>query len=261
MTATFINSFQSEWLKTKRSLAFWMILIGGFFTPAIVIVARLVNYDKLQELYSAEGFWETHWQNSWESMALFFLPVGAILTTGLIAQIEFKNNTWKQLHAMPLSYTTIFFSKLGVILVLMLLFFLLFNIGIFLSGVIPSLLVPGTPFPSRPASMTFFVRENLLFFLDTLPIVTLQFLISLRFRNFLVPIGLGFLFWLGSLGAISWKFGYIIPYTYPMYNFLKGIEKTRAVMPDVNYHALAATVFAIVTAFSFLLYVRKIEKG
>jgi hypothetical protein len=50
MTAAFIHSFQSEWLKTKRSLAFWMVVIGGFFTPSIIIVARLINYHRLPEL-------------------------------------------------------------------------------------------------------------------------------------------------------------------------------------------------------------------
>src|ERR1700712_3562030 len=129
MEAAFLHSFQSEWLKTKRSLAFWMVVIGGFFTPAIIIIARLVNYHKLPEIYAAENFWNMLWKNSWESMAIFFLPLGAILSTSLIAQIEYKNNTWKQLHTMPLSYTTIFFSKMAVILCLMLIFFGLFNVG------------------------------------------------------------------------------------------------------------------------------------
>src|ERR1044072_220028 len=117
---TFIHSFQSELLKTKRSLAFWMVIIGGFFTPAIIIAARLLHSDKLQQFSSADDFWNLLWKTSGESMAIFFLPLGAILSTSLIAQIEYKNNTWKQLHTLPLSYTTIFFAKLAVILVLML---------------------------------------------------------------------------------------------------------------------------------------------
>ena len=42
MTISFVNSFQSEWIKKKGSLATLLIVIGSFFTPAIVIVARLV---------------------------------------------------------------------------------------------------------------------------------------------------------------------------------------------------------------------------
>ncbi|MEP6947193.1 MAG: ABC transporter permease [Acidobacteriota bacterium] len=261
MTATFLHSFQSEWLKTKRSLAFWMVVVGGFFTPAIIIIARLVNYQKLPEIYSAERFWDLLWKNSWESMAVFFLPLGAILSTSLIAQIEYKNNTWKQLHTMPLSYTTIFFSKMSVILVLMLLFFLLFNVGIYLSAMVPYLLVSGTPYPAEPMPYAFFLQENLLYFVDTLPIIALQYLISLRSKNFLVPVGLGFVFWVGALGALSWRFGYLIPYTYPMFNYLKDAEKTKAVIPEVNIHMLAMVYFIVITAVSYVLYLTKKEKG
>ena len=95
MTIPFVLSFQSEWLKTKRSLALWIVIIGGFFTPAIVTVARIIQYKTLPSVYSSDDFWKLLWQNSWESMAIFLLPLGVILTTSLITQIEYKNNTWK----------------------------------------------------------------------------------------------------------------------------------------------------------------------
>jgi hypothetical protein len=260
MTAL-IHSFQSEWLKTKRSLAFWMVVIGGFFTPLIVIVARLINYDKLAVLYSAEDFWTLLWKNSWESMAIFFLPLGAILSTSLIAQIEYKNNTWKQLHTLPLSYTTIFFAKLVVILVLMLQFFVLFNIGIYLAAIVPYLLVSGTPYPAQSLPYAEFLRANALYFVDTLPIVALQYLIALRFKNFLVPVGLGFVFWVGALAALTWQYGYLIPYTYPMYNYLASGVQTKAILPAVNIHLFASGYFVVITAVSYVMYLTKKEKG
>jgi hypothetical protein len=258
---TFIQSFQSEWLKLRRSLALWMVIIGGFFTPAIIIVARLIKYAQLPELYAAEDFWTLLWKNSWESMAIFFLPLGAILSTSLIAQLEYKNNTWKQLHTLPLSYTTIFFAKLAVILVLMALFFVLFNVGIYLAAVIPYLLVSGTPYPAQPLPYSSFMRANALYFIDTLPIVALQYLIALRFKNFLVPVGLGFVFWVGSLAALSWSYGYFIPYTYPMYNYLASGVQTKAVLPTVNIHLYAIAYFVAITIASYVLYVMKREKG
>src|SRR4051812_28479145 len=101
MTIPFFRSLGSEWLKTKRSLAFWIVIIGGFFTPAVVTVARIIQYKTLPVLYSSPEFWRLLWQNSWESMAIFLLPLGVILTTSLITQLEYKNNTWKQLHTLP----------------------------------------------------------------------------------------------------------------------------------------------------------------
>ncbi|HKP68722.1 MAG TPA: ABC transporter permease, partial [Pyrinomonadaceae bacterium] len=148
-----------------------------------------------------------------------------------------------------------------VIVLLMLQFFVLFNVGIYLSAVVPYLLVSGTPFPVQPLPYEFFLKENLLYFVDCLPIVALQYLISLRYSNFLIPVGLGFLFWAGSLGALSWKFGYLIPYTYTMFNYLKDATQTRAVLPDVNIHVMAILFFVVFTIAGYLLFLNKREKG
>ena len=131
----FIYSFQSEWLKKKRSLAAWLVFIGAFFTPTIVLLVRLKNHQALIKLNSAEDFWSKLWFTSWESMTILLLPIGIILATALITQIEFKNNAWKQLHTTPQPYTIIFFAKLAVIFVMMVELFVLFVIGFFLSEI------------------------------------------------------------------------------------------------------------------------------
>lgn len=261
MTISFVNSFQSEWIKKKGSLATWLIVIGSFFTPAIVIVARLVRYKSLPEVYTAADFWEKHWRNTWESMALFLLPVGVIMATSLITQLEYKNNTWKQLHTTPLSLTTIYFSKLAVIIVMMIQFFLLFNIGIYVSAILPSLVFSEVPFPSESINAFFFLKENALYFIDCLPIIALQYLISLRYKNFLVPVGAGFLLWIASLGSLVWKYGYIIPYTYCMYNYLKEETAGKAAIPTMNIHYLALGYTVVILAIGYILYVTNKEKG
>src|SRR5687767_136086 len=83
-------------------------------------------------------------------MSFFMLPLGVILATGLITQIEFKNNTLKQLHACPQPSSIIYFAKLSVILVMLFQFFILFNIGIYLEGALPALFFRGIPYPDDP---------------------------------------------------------------------------------------------------------------
>lgn len=261
MSATFLHAFASEWLKRKRSLASWLVIAGSFFTPVIVVVARLIHYDTLPRIYAAAGFWSELWKSSWESMAIFFLPMGAILAASLIAQIEFKNNAWKQVHALPLGLSTIFFAKLSVVLVMMLQFFVLFNVAIYLAGVVPCLLVRGVPYPRAALPIAHWLREDLLFFIDCLPIVAAQYLISLRFRNFLVPVGVGFMVWVGALAALPWKFGFVIPYTYPMLNYLKDSRSSKAVIPTTNIHLWAIGYFFLFIAIGFGLFLTKGEKG
>ena len=84
MSADFMHAFQSEWQKKRRSLASYLVVVGAFFTPAIIIVARLLHHDALRTLYAADDFWALLWKNAWESMAIFFLPMAAILATSLM---------------------------------------------------------------------------------------------------------------------------------------------------------------------------------
>ena len=261
MTAAFVYAFQGEWLKKKRSLASWLVVIGGVFTPAIVILARLIYRERLPHLYAADGFWTSLWKNSWESMAIFFLPMAAILATSLIAQLEFKNNAWKQVRALPIGAATVYFSKLAVVLLMLAQFLTVFNAAIYLSAVVPYLLVSGVPFPKGPIPFLHFLREDLLYFVDILPMVAAQYAISLRFKNFLVPVGVGFAAWVLALGVLRWKFGFLFPYTYGMFNFLKNEPVTKAVMPTVNFHWLAAGYFVLFTVIGFVLFATQREKG
>ncbi|MDB5278243.1 MAG: hypothetical protein JWR61_3198 [Ferruginibacter sp.] len=261
MFSSFVHCFQSEWLKRKGTLASWIVIVGGFFTPAIIVIVRVIKHDGLALMYASNDFWKLLWRSSWESMAIFLLPLGAILSTSLITQIEYKNNTWKQLHTLPLNFTTIFITKLAIILIMVLQFFVFFNMGIYLSAIIPYLLISGVPYPASPIPYNFFLKENALFFIDCLPTVALQYLLSLKYKNFLVSVGTGFVLWVGALASLSWKFGYIVPYTYGMYNYLKDSASAKVTPPAINIHVIAFAYFVVFTIISYILYISKKDKG
>lgn len=256
MTAL-IRSFRSEWLKQKGSLASWLVIAGAFFTPAIIAAARLVRHRGLAAVAAAPDFWEKHWRSSWESMAIFLLPLGAVLATSLIAQLEFRNNCWKLLHTTPQRYGVIFAAKLAVVLVLMAEFLVLFNVGIYLSAILPGLLW-GAPWPREPIPHLSFLVDNLGYAVACLPIVALQFLLSLRFRNFLVSIGAGLGLWILSIAVLNWPYGRYVPYTYCSYHFLKDSPKITQVVQVVPY---ALTYFAVFIVAAYVLYARQEEKG
>lgn len=256
----FINSFQSEWLKKKRSLAAWLVLVGAFFTPTIVLLVRLKNYQALPKINVADDFWTKLWFTTWESMTILLLPMGIILATALIVQLEYKNNAWKQLHTTPQTYATIFFAKLAVILVMMLELFVLFNLGIYLSAMIPSLMFASVPFPSAAFPFREFLYGNINFFIECLPILALQYLVSLRFKNFLVPIGVGFVIWALGIGMTSWEYSYIFPFNQGVIDFLINSGNLKREI-SVNLKLLAIVYFLIFTIASYVLYMTKKEKG
>lgn len=70
----------------------------------------------------------------------------------------------------------------------------------YLSAVIPSMLFSNVPYPTAPIPYAYFLSANANFFLDCLPILALQCLISLQFKNFLAPVGSGFALWFLGVG-------------------------------------------------------------
>ncbi|HKS26767.1 MAG TPA: ABC transporter permease [Pyrinomonadaceae bacterium] len=257
---TFINSFQSEWLKRKRSLAAWLVVVGAFFTPSIILLVRIKGRRALPVLNLAPDFWQKLWTTTWESMAVILLPVGIIMATGLITQLEFKNTAWKQLHTTPQAYTTIFFAKLSVILVMMVELFILFNLGMCLSAIIPSIIFHDVPMPTAPIPYKFFLKGNINYFIDCLPVLALQYLISLQFKNFLVPIGVGFIIWVLGIGMVSWQHSYVFPYVHSSIDFLISSGHLKREMP-LNLQLLAAIYFTVFTISGWVLYVTKRDKG
>jgi len=247
----YINSLQSEWIKTKRSAASWLCIIGGFFVPLIYLIGFLKDQSSIND-YKVD-IWQRLFSNTWENMAMFLLPMGVILASSLITQIEFKNNTWKQLHATPQSFTTIFLAKFSVILLMTLKFFLFFNFGILIVGIIPSLLFDHK-LPIEGIPVGYFLEGNALYFITCLPILAIQYLISLLFKNFLVPVGIGLLGLIGSLIGMSWEYIFISPYSYCAMSVIP-------IPRDYNIHWYATIYFFIIMLISYFLYLRKKEKG
>lgn len=254
MTLTFVYSLQSEWLKRKRSLASWLVITGSFFMPAILTLVQVLRPAKLPAKYVAPDFWELHFKNLWESMNIMLLPMGIILAISLIAQLEYKNNTWKQLHATPQSLTTIFFAKFVVILLMQVQLFILFNIGIYLSALIPSLVLDQVPYPPQAFPFRHFMVQSGYYFIDSLPIVAIQYLLALHFKNFLVSVGVGLILLVAGIVMISWEYSFVYPFTCGTLYFLRRF-------PEINLHAWALSWFAVILAIGYVLYVTKREKG
>lgn len=83
--------------------------------------------------------------------------------------------------------------------------------------------------------------------LDCLPIVALQYTISLRSRNFLTPVGFGFMLWIGTLAALSWRWNFLIPYSYTMIEYLKETNSSKVASPAVDIHTMAIGYFLLFT--------------
>jgi lantibiotic transport system permease protein len=258
--ATFGRAVWSEWLKRRRSLTTWVVVGSAGFVPAIVFAARFRNVNALPGVYRNPEFWPSLWVQTWESMALLILPLSVMLMVSLITQIEDRSNGWKQLHAAPLPLAVIFLAKLAVVLFLVAELVGAFVLCIYLAGIGPAVLLASVDRPVRPFPLIPFAWRAAAFFVDVLPIVALQYLLALRFRTFLAPLGLGMALWILSIGAIRWHYSFLIPYAYLSLDYLV-VEYHRPLPVPASPTVIAAGCFFVFTSAAYAVYALRRDKG
>ncbi|MBL4703329.1 MAG: ABC transporter permease [Flavobacteriales bacterium] len=250
----FIHSLQSEILKVKGSSLFWFSIGGSLLLPLVFIGRYLVIGDHMNS-WEVENAWKPLFANVLRPFTGFLLPIGSILICSLITQVEYKNNNWKQVHTTPQSYTTIFLAKYSTLLLLTLMIFFFVNIGALLLGVIPSLILDGS-LPNDMIPFDFFFKETMKCFIACLPIIGLQFLISLRFKNFMVAVGVGLTIYIGTIMALKMDMSYLSPYSYVLLYFDNKMSST-----NMNYYAMAISYFSGLSIINYVLYLKKKNKG
>ena len=258
----FLNALISERIKLRRSLLGWLILCGGLFVPTIMFAVRMRRLPQLPVLHQAGVYWQRHWMESWESISIMILPLMVALIITLILQVEYRNNTWKQVHTSPQSWGMIFSAKLAMALWALLQLFLVLNAGLYLAGALPSLFVRGAAGPiSSPIPFAFLLKLNASCFAECLPIVALEFLLALRFRSFLVPVGVGAGGWILSLVLINTPYNFVVPYNYTGIDYLIATgHRTGSNLP-ASLLVLSFGIFTVLTVVSHILYVRHKDKG
>jgi hypothetical protein len=139
--------------------------------------------------------------------------------------------------------------------------FVLFNGGIYLAAVGPSVLYTSVPYPQAPIPFSYFLNQNLKFFVDCLPILSLQYLISLRYKNFLVSVGTGFMIWVLSIGMASWEYSFIFPYIYSSLDHFIASGNMPNRVANGNIQWIAFAYFIMFTVAGYILYANSKEKG
>lgn len=257
---SFAIATSTELLKTRRSASFWLSIAGAAMIPGIFFLAYTFNSKEImEELRSAP--WQRHFNMAWQFLSAFLFPMFVILVCTLIPQIEFKNNTWKQVFASPQSYGNIYFSKFLTIQILILFFYLLFNIFMLLSGAVVNLIHSGYTFLDNPVDWENLLKLNIKTYISILGISAIQYCLALRFKNFVAPTGIGLALLIFSMIAagMGWKHVYKLPFSHPLLT-LKYMDMPNR--PFLENHEINSIIYFVVfLLIGFLdMHFRK-EKG
>jgi lantibiotic transport system permease protein len=254
--ATFIINTKTELWKCRKTAAYWITIIGSAFIPLFLMVA----YISVPKEFAGDlgnNPWSNHIKNTWQAAAALFFPFYTIIVTSLVVQIEYRNNTWKQVYASPRSYADIFFSKFCIIHLLILSCFILFNVfvvgGAFVANTFRS------QYKFFDSSIPW---ERLLSFtgkqyIAILGMTAMQYWLSLRLKNYIAPLGIGLaLVIIGIIILPSSKVIYY-PYAYTAVTFFK--NKGSNGLADHEIYSLVW--FGVILALAFWDTSKRKERG
>lgn len=255
-------SLRTELIKAKRSAALWICILGAGFMPAIFTLVMILNPKEfLKEPDFAANPWQALFGIAWQSFLIFLLPLFVIIVCSMIVQIEYKNNTWKQVFASPQSIGNIFFSKYSTILLMILFLFVMFNLFLMGGAILANLINSKYTFLRSNLQINSILKMDLKSFVSLLGIISIQYWLSLRIKNFIVPIGIGLCLLITAMIIQRWEHIYKFPYAYSFLTFRTMGITLRGGSLFQNHELNAMCWFVVVTATAFLDMRFRKERG
>jgi len=152
---------------------------------------------------------------------LFFFPWFIILTCTLLPQIEYKNNTWKQVFTSPAAKVNIITAKYLTVHLLMLLFLLSTHLFMLIAILLANFIQPTLGLLNHLLDSDKIIANATNNYLTMLAVCSIQFWFGLRFKNFIVPVAIGFTLWLtGTLLALYFNssIANYFPYSFQVFS-------------------------------------------
>ncbi|HVV54569.1 MAG TPA: ABC transporter permease [Mucilaginibacter sp.] len=212
----FILSFRSEFYKTRKTMAFWSAIILPFVICLLIFIG-FFTHSKQMSSDPGIALWFKFAGAILGVMGSLLLPMLIVFIAYSVNNIEHKSETWKSLFSLPIPKWSIYSAKYAYaffLIILCLALFLLFTLGF---GNLLSVLKPELKFSEYHIESTLsLIYLKLLF--SALGVLSIQFLLSLLFRDFLKPMGIGFAATIAGVIAAGsgWQYAYLFPYSHAM---------------------------------------------
>ena len=212
----FNATLRAEILKAKNSFAVWLTVLG---TIGNMVIFFFLNWFNLghHDFTKEKTAWEVFILNNYDGIAFMMLPLFVIILATILNFMEHRSGTWTMLMGLPESRANIYLSKLIFGLLLFITAHLIFIIGIFLTGILTDLLRAEYAMPLFDFPLMLVSSLAIKTFISILALFALHLWISLRFKNFIIPLTLGILgFVLTSILSPSFPYQWLNPYAYPI---------------------------------------------
>jgi hypothetical protein len=227
-------SFFSEFYKSRKTLAFWAAIVLPLIICSLVAFGFYsLSKETISANFSPELYWYQLTRNTTGIMGMLILPFYVIFMAYSVNNIEHKNDTWKTIFTLPLNKLSIYSAKYLYSLFLIFLCLFLFCTLTYASGFVLQALESQFKF-NQYSPIEMLSKVYLKLFLSVLGILSIQFIISLIWSDFLKPMGLGFIGVITGviLVVANWKYAKFFTYSQPMIALGTGKKSNKLMSAD-----------------------------
>lgn len=207
-------SLRSEILKTRRTASLYFTIIAAAVVPLMFLLD--VSFDGVSAPNRKDPL-NAFFREGFTIIGVVIFPMFVILICTLLPQIEYRNNTWKQVFASPQPMARVFIAKFLNVHLLILIFLVSYNISMALSAVAVHFIDPSLNLLNQPLDGYKLLARNANAYIAIIAISAIQFWIGLRVKNFIIPVAIGIAMWFaGCMMLLEFHTGYadLFPYTY-----------------------------------------------
>lgn len=207
------RTLAADALKLRRTAALRLTLLSGALP---VLLTFTIFFFKGYVILKGGGTpWPRFISTAWQTAGTLLLPLFVVLLTSLVVNIETKATAWKHLYAQPVGRGAVFGSKLLLILALNAAALLLF-VGLLLgAGWLLGVLKPTLGFQTHAVPFGAVGWMLLRTYVATLGLLAVQYIVSLYWRSFVVPVGVGMGAVVAAFALLQWEHVSKIPYAQP----------------------------------------------
>jgi hypothetical protein len=243
----FILSLQSEFYKSRKTLGFWSAILLPLILMLLVSFGFFIKADKLAAMPPL-AIWAQFAGIPMGIMGTLLLPMFIVFVAYSVNSIEHKSDTWKTLFTLPIPKWSIYSAKFLYAVFLIFLSLMLFATFTWAFGNLLGAIQPKLKFSGYHMEKELF-QVYFKLFLASMGILSLQFIMSLLWKDFLKPMGIGL------VTAAKWEYAYTLPYSQPLLAIMGMSKKIKNSVgfeiftTDVLYSLGTAIVIFIIGYF------------
>jgi hypothetical protein len=184
MFRIFVRTFHTDWIKYRKSLLPWASV--GYPLIVVLLVFLFTIGDKRHPDQAALQF-----AKNILAVSAFFLPFYLVLSIAILGFMENRSQGWKQMYTQPVKRGYFYISKLILLLLIIGIVFVLKFIFSSLAIYFIELTKPQYKVTEFILLWPDFLAPELKIIVSCFTLISIQYWLSLRVKNFVLPFGIG----------------------------------------------------------------------